>query len=312
MAINQENYLEVARGRYTEQFKQKPNFDALIETWLQSSNTLQETLSQIDDIKYIDRAVGVQLDNIGDIVGQPRLLIDADLIAFFGFQGLSISRSYGDLNDSSLGGRWRSLGESSTGNILLSDDEYRLFIRAKIIRNTTVATSEDIIASIKFLFQADKVHLIENEAPASYRVAIGARLTQTEKNLLKYSYLDGVDRTLIVKPAGVNVDLYSEYDPSQFFAFSGVSGAQGYGDLREVADYVPYYESFGFFGFEGAEFAESFGDVNDPRIGSRWKSLGESDDANNIIYDGPIKRIEYRDPNNTTLTVGGKYSSIVN
>jgi len=312
MAIEKQDYLKIARNRYTQQFKDKINFDKLIYTWLQQSLSIQDTLSSIDDIKYIDRATGVQLDNIGEIVGQPRLLIDADLIAFFGFQGLSISRSYGDLNDPSKGGRYKSYGESSTGNILLSDTEYRLFIKAKIIRNTTVATTEDVIESVKFLFSADKVHLIEGENPASYSVSVGKLLSQQEKNLIKYAYQEGVKRTLIVKPAGVNVDNYREFDPESFFAFQGVSGAKGYGDIKEIADYVPYYESYGLFGFEGAEFAASYGDVNDPSVGSRFKSLGEPADVNNILYNGPVKKIKYKNPNVTTLSQGGYYSSIVN
>lgn len=462
MAIDKENYLEIARSRYTQQFKDKPNFDKLIATWLEESEDLQSTISAIDDIKYIDKCSGVQLDNIGEIVGQPRLLIDADLIAFFGFTGQSISRSYGDLNDASKGGRWYSLDESTTGNISLQDTEYRLFLKAKIIRNTTVATTEDVIDSLKFLFGASKVHLIEGESPATYSAAIGAVLSQQEKNLLKYDYQEGVKRTLVVKPAGVRVDNYREFNPEQFFGFQGVREAKGFGDLKEIADYVPYYETFGmygfgsieqiastseevttqtfqyspesvieinpayegplgYFGFSGAEGAKgfgdlnstdyqtmgryrsieqdpndfglvndfveipiskgnvqitvyldnsvmtqdqysigdnrvyfnsphdvgsivkaeqsevftnttttyslndpsqdeltrvanesSFGDINNPSIGSRYKSFGESDDTNNIIYEGPIKKIEYINPEVTTLSVGGYYSSIVN
>ena len=57
---------------------------------------------------------------------------------------------------------------------------------------------------------------------------------------------------------------------------------------------------------------ETYGDVNDPSIGSRWKSLSEPDDANNIIYEGSVKQIEYKDPNVTSLSEGGYYSSIIN
>lgn len=410
MAIEKQEYLPIARGRYTQQFKDKPNIDKLITTWLSGSLELQETVSDIDDIKYIDRASGEQLDNIGEIVGQPRVLIDADLIAFFGFQGLSLSRSYGDLNDPSAGGRWKSLNESSTGNIALADNEYRLFIRAKILRNKTVATTEDVIESIKFLFQADRVNLLEDTGPASYRVAIGKKLSQLEKNLLQYDYQDGVKRSLVVKPAGVGAGNFSEFDPEQFFSFEGVRGGKGYGDLKEVGEYVPYFASYGMFGYgdlediadvtinyaykttakhttrvlesdeigvdipfsnqvkevyvDGAftdsyivsqnrvtfpyelaagtpitvverhaqevitssysfkdpsvttlsrtQYESPFGDVNDPQQGSRYRSLGESFDANNVLYSGPIKKLEYDDPNITELTeTGGYYSSII-
>ena len=412
MSIEIKDYVDIARGRYTEQFKNKPNFDSLIYTWLQQSEELQQVVSGISDIKFIERAEGQQLDNIGEIVGQSRLLIDANLIDFFGFEGISIARSYGDLDDRTKGGRWKSLGEKATGNITLSDDEYRLFLKSKIIRNSTTATTEDVIASAKFLFQADKVHLIEGEKPACYSIAIGKRLTQQEKSLLKYSYVDGVDRAFLVKPAGVCVQNYREFDPQNFFAFQGVRGAKGYGDILEVAEYTPYYESYGMYGYgdlkdiaetfmtienslfkkattryvgedgdkdvdmpynssytsevyvEGAlsnnhflssnrvsfpyelskgtkvtlvgmhaqevketryelkdpnvteltrkNYESSFGDVDHPDVGSRFKSLGEDGSDNNIYYDGHIKKIEYKDPDVTKLTIGGIYSSIIN
>lgn len=460
MAISKKDYLDIARGRVTQQFKDKPNFDKLLRTWLKDPEDLQNTLSDIDDMKFIDKAEGVQLDNIGAIVGQPRLLVDADLIAFFGFQGKSISRSYGSLDDPSEGGRWKGLEEETTGNIELSDKEYRLFIKAKIIRNRADATTESVIESIKFLFQASKVHLLEGESPACYRVAIGSKLSQQEKNLVKYSYQDGVERTLLVKPAGVCFKNFSEFDPDNFFGFEGVVGAKGFGNLLEVGSYEPYYETFGmmgygnlrdiadvsiersyrtetlvsealgdgstfvniplrisqkdnaallpYFGFEGDPAAQSYGslydsslgsrwrsyyesvrgnvqvndvevfvggsfegnfvagrnsisfsetiprgtpvhaiqrfgqevttteytfkdpektliepfgntrslgDVNRPSLGSRYRSLGENDTANNILYEGPLKHISYDPPAETyqdvTLTEGGTYSSII-
>jgi hypothetical protein len=410
MAIDKQQYLDIARERYTQQFKEKSNIDRLVATWLSGSEEIQDVLSDVDDIKYIDKASGIQLDNIGEIVGQPRILIDADLIAFFGYQGLSISRSYGDLNDASKGGRWKALEESSTGNITLNDPEYRLFIRAKILRNKTVATTEDVIESIKFLFQAERVHLLEDTGPASYRVAIGKVLSQQEKNLIRYEYQDGVKRNLLVKPAGVGFDDFSEYNPEQFFGFDGVSGVKGYGTLLEVGEYVPYFTSFGMFGYgdlrdiadvniyydytmssrhttrgvsrdgdsvdipisntvqevyvDGAftdsytvsknrvtfpyeltagtpvtvverfgqevittdytfkdpavttlsrrQYESSFGDVNDPQKGSRYRSLGEPQGANNILNTGPIKKLKYFDNDATELTeTGGYYSSII-
>jgi len=339
MSIEIKDYVDIARGRYTEQFKNKPNFDSLVYTWLQQSEELQQVVSGISDIKFIERAEGQQLDNIGEIVGQSRLLIDANLIDFFGFEGISIARSYGDLDDRTKGGRWKSLGEKATGNITLSDDEYRLFLKSKIIRNSTTATTEDVIASAKFLFQADKVHLIEGEKPACYSIAIGKRLTQQEKSLLKYSYVDGVDRAFLVKPAGVCVQNYREFDPQNFFAFQGVRGAKGYGDLKDIAET--------FMTIENSLFKKAttryVGEDGDKDVDMPYNSSYTSEvyvegalsnnhflSSNRVSFPYELSkgtkvtlvgmhaqevketRYELKDPDVTKLTIGGIYSSIIN
>ena len=44
----------------------------------------------------------MQLDILGDIVGQPRVLIDTALLEYFAF-GVLDGKSYGDLNDRGVG-----------------------------------------------------------------------------------------------------------------------------------------------------------------------------------------------------------------
>lgn len=238
MTIESKDYLELSRARYTQQFKNRGNVDSLVKTWLDGTEAIQKTQSAIDDIKYIDRVHGTNLDNIGDIVGQPRTLVDASLLPYFGFGGDPSSHSYGSLTDPTVGGRWRSLKDNQDGgNIELADDLYRMFIRAKIVRNRTIATPEDVIDSIKFVLQADWVQLHEGPAPATISISIGKNLSETEKNFIRYSYKDGVNRTLFVKPAGVRLDYYKVYSPENAFAFQGFPNAKGFGDIRDIAYY---------------------------------------------------------------------------
>lgn len=265
MAIDSKDYLEISKGRYTQQFKSKPNFNALVKTWLGATDDIQKNLSDIDDIKYIDRASGKNLDNIGDIVGQDRILVDVLLLPFFGYLGNPQSRSYGDLGDASIGGRWRSVGERLAGNVTLEDDEYRLFIRSKIVRNTTLATPEDTILSTEYILQSDGIELVEGPGPAMFSINIGKILTEFEKALLKYSYTDQVERTLIIKPAGVRIDHIMSYDPDSYFGFQGVPGVRGYGDILEVARYGT--------GEDGAEFDYIDPDSTTLQVGGKFAEI---------------------------------------
>ena len=83
MAINDfsiVDYLEEGRSRVTEQFKDKNVFDKYLQLLLGGKIELQEVFRQLMQERSIDTATGAQLDIIGDIVGQPRELIDLSLI----------------------------------------------------------------------------------------------------------------------------------------------------------------------------------------------------------------------------------------
>ena len=115
-------YLEVARERVTEQFKRKEVFDKYLQILLAGDMDIQETLEELMQLRSIDTAVGVQLDNIGEIVGQPRELLEADLYEYFGFQGAPNAQSMGTSGDPSVGGLFYSYGTPFGGNVNLDDE----------------------------------------------------------------------------------------------------------------------------------------------------------------------------------------------
>ena len=63
------DYLTVARSRYTQQFKDKPVFDAYVKIVMQEIAELQTAFKDLKQLRDLDNAVGVQLDVVGDIVG---------------------------------------------------------------------------------------------------------------------------------------------------------------------------------------------------------------------------------------------------
>lgn len=241
-----QDYLEVARSRVTEQFKDADIFDRYIQLLLGGKIELQEVFRQLMQERSIDTAVGAQLDIIGEIVGQPRELIDTALLTYFAYLGYPDAESFGDLNDSGLGGYYRGINEPLAGNTLLNDEQYRLFIKAKIIKNSTNATPNQLLDFIKFVFGSSQNQLTE-EGDASYTLLVGKELSTFEKTMLTYvSYSSGYPSRFVPKPIGVRVN-YGTYISGEAFAFQGVSGAKGYGDLTIIAVMGGYGDEYGMF-----------------------------------------------------------------
>ncbi len=231
MAVNQfdrEDYLEVARERVTEQFKEKPVFDRFLQVLLSGKFDIQNALEDLQTLRSLDTATGKQLDIIGDIVGRPRGLVYQDIFNYFGFAGTERAGSFGSLSDPTVGAPWYSVS-APTGNAREpSDEEYRMILKAKIIKNRTNSTPEQVIEAYKFVFGVPEVFL-EEYAPAAVRIGIGKILTNVERSLL---FDLGGAGALLPKTIGVNYT-YTEFQAGRVFATEGFPGGQGVGDLND-------------------------------------------------------------------------------
>lgn len=232
-----QQYLEVARSRVTQQFMLEPDgtgatvFDKYLQLLLGGKIELQQVFQDLMQKRSIDTATGAQLDIVGEIVGQPRELIDTALLTYFAYLGYPNAKSFGDLDNPSVGGPYRGVNDPLAGNTLLSDEQYRLFIKAKIIKNNTNVTPNQLLEFIEFVFGSSSNQLIE-EGDASYTLLIGKELSDFERVLLTYvSYSSGYPSRFVPKPIGVRVN-YGTYVANGAFAFQGVPGAKGYGDLN--------------------------------------------------------------------------------
>ena len=253
-------YLDEARSRVTEQFKDKPMFDKFVQLMLANNINIQFALKDLMQKRSIDTAQGIQLDIIGNIVGQPRTLLSTSLIRYFAFQGYPEAQSIGDIGDATIGGSFFNFGDPLSGNTLLNDEQYRLFIKAKIIKNSTTATAEEMIKFIRFVYGAPLVVIAQGKA--EFTLLVGKQLTSFERLLLTYSSdVQGFDAPFIPKPIGVRVNL-GEYDGNNFFAFEGVPNAEGFGDMSGTYGYgLEYGLEYGDSDFSlsgGGKFATIF------------------------------------------------------
>lgn len=222
------NYLAEARERVTEQFKNKEIFDKYLQLLISEQSELQRQLRMLMQLRSIDTASGKQLDQIGEIVGRPRGLLSAEAFKFFGFTGDPQAGSMGSRTDAQVGSPFWSLGTSKTGNREPTDEEYRLLIKAKIIKNTTKSTTEDTIFAFRFLFSVGQA-FIDEHGPAKVRIGIGKLLSPVEKGLLfEFKGTGG----LLPKTAGVLYE-FLEFQSTRVFATQGFPGAYGCGDLND-------------------------------------------------------------------------------
>lgn len=66
------DHVEQGLSRLPEQFKDKPNIEGILTSWLTSVQVTEDRLFDLLNFRSIDTAIGVQLDYIGKIVGCER------------------------------------------------------------------------------------------------------------------------------------------------------------------------------------------------------------------------------------------------
>lgn len=227
-SYEEKDYLKEMRDRVTFAFEDKPVFDKFLQLFADASLELQDAMRALMQDRSIDTAEGAQLDIIGNIVGQPRVLLAAEIMDYFGFNEVPTAQSFGDLNDPSAGGIWWDLNTNLAGDVELTDNQYRIFIKAKIMRDTTRATPEDIIEFIKFVFGAKVVQITSDGGAKQSLLIVGGNLSNFELTLLGYHYGKPTITYFLPKALGTEF-AFGSVPGDNFFAYLGVPHADGYG-----------------------------------------------------------------------------------
>lgn len=217
------DHLVLGISRLATQYREADNLIDYLEIFLRQSNEIETAINDTIVERFIDTATGTQLDIIGAIVGQSREASDAETAVFFGFEGDFGSVGFGDINDPSVGGRFIGVGEPPITTRLLTDEEYRVFIKARIIKNHSSGTIEDVVAQLNLIFPDVKVLVVEGNA--SYEVSIGKELSTNEKLIF-------LDSDILIKPVGVQVSYVAEFT-NDAFSFAGVPDGAGFGDVND-------------------------------------------------------------------------------
>lgn len=224
------DYLEIARERYTEQFKNKEVFDRYIQLLIYGQQQLQEVYRDLIQGRSLDTSEGAQLDIIGELIGLPRgvLPVSAWDTSYFGFLDVPNSLPMADLDVASEAGIFFDLSDQTEGNITWNDTLYRQFLKAKIFANTSNGTPEELIAATKSILDVTYVELIEN-GNANLVIGFNRILSYVEKYILKGV---GELQSLLPIPIGVGAE-YIESDEN-YFGFEETVGSLGFASFEEV------------------------------------------------------------------------------
>lgn len=201
-----EDYLGLARERYTDYFQEMVVFDKYIELVHTQLEDIQECLKDMMQRRWVETARGVQLDNIGEIVGQPRDLFESVIIYYFGFQGASGAQSYGTVNNPAIGGRYKSVNDPFFGNRYLNDSEYRALIKIKILKNNTKGLINEFVEMTRILYSVDTVTY--TEADGTITINIGRDFN--DPNLSFFKGLDEIQLAERYLPLPIGIKL--EFD----------------------------------------------------------------------------------------------------
>lgn len=211
-----------ARSRVATQYTESAKFLAALSKLAAQVQDLEDALLSVQQITDIDTAAGVNLDVIGDIVGVSRYIPNSLLIPFFGFDDTAAGNIFGEEENPSLGARFRDEDEPYTATSVLGDPEFRLLIRAKILKNHAIGTNEDILAGMQYIFQG-ALNVVEDVGGMKIRAGIGRNLTLIEQTLI--STLD-----LLPRPNGVRISNVVTFQPSAYFGFDDQPTAKGFDD----------------------------------------------------------------------------------
>lgn len=227
-----ENHIERIRSRVTYAWEEKRVFDSLLRLAGQELGELEEAFRALKQDRTIDTAKGKQLDLIGKIVGQPREIIDAEMLEYFSYQGVPLGQAFGDLQDASKGGIYYDMTNPLYGEVLLTDDEYRLFIKAKIFKDNSRGTPDEVVEFMKFVFKADKTFIYE-DSYAQFNLMVIGNLSFFQRTLLRYWVQKTIyESWFIPKPIGVDIIIGLSPSIETPFAFRGFPDSDGFSDIQ--------------------------------------------------------------------------------
>lgn len=131
------------------QYRDSPVLRALITELLREYEVIGSVLESLRSRLDIDASEGVQLDGIGEIVGQPRPLTEEidpdDVFAFAGGTGLGFS----GIGREDIGGRFQGVDGLVIGP--MPDADYRLLLKATIFSNYADSTVDAVAQYITFV-----------------------------------------------------------------------------------------------------------------------------------------------------------------
>ena len=126
------------------QYRTKPKALGTIRAIYSETDNTFRNIIQVADILNIDKATGYALDLVGRHVGVFRVLPTAIAKEYFGWLEDDTALSF------NVGEFYRN-GDALHASVVLNDNDYRFFIKARITKNYQNGEISNIVNSIKFI-----------------------------------------------------------------------------------------------------------------------------------------------------------------
>ncbi|TGA85234.1 DUF2612 domain-containing protein [Pseudomonas aeruginosa] len=181
--------------RIYAQYRDKPKAVAWYEIARKLGGSIEAAAQAVRKSYDIDTAVGEQLNVIGRIVVAPRSFVGS----------IPMNPALFDLTDGDEfgddGAMFSALTIDQGGQ--LSDDLYRLVIKAKIIKNNGDATIENILDGMNFLLPRADVLRVTDGEDMSFSIEFYGQITSLERYAL-------LNEGLVPKPQAVRFNGFLE------------------------------------------------------------------------------------------------------
>jgi hypothetical protein len=172
--------------------REAPNYlkmlDALTEAFTRQQAVSRSLVGHFD----LDKAIGAQLDIIGQWIGSTRRIFAPIEDYFFTLDSETLGFNYG---------YWKNRYDSEFGFVDLDDDNFRTVLRAKIGANNWNGTSQtlpDILQSI-YPKKDILISFIDNQDMTMTVTVKGKSISTITKEIIRQGYL-------AIKPAGITVN----------------------------------------------------------------------------------------------------------
>jgi hypothetical protein len=144
----------------TSEHNQQSNFMQLVGLHAGAAADVTAALALMPGNFNLATAIGAQLDQIGQWIGQSRYIPFVLIPDFFGFAEAGSppvpdpgpQLPWGEFTNPSIGGVWYGFGETFSGTDVLNDAQYRVVLAARIIRNQSNGRLADLEAGLQLIF----------------------------------------------------------------------------------------------------------------------------------------------------------------
>lgn len=221
--------LDEGHKRLLWQFRNSDNICEILTIIFSEIQILFDAIIDDLDKRQLAKATGEQLNVIGRIVGQDRIVVSAST-QFFGWDDTPNALPWAErIGDQVIGGgRWKEIGEPTTGTKELTDGEYRRFIIAKILRNNMQYASACELQNIaNIILQSVEQTKVMTIAPAvvQYHFKSPGGLSNDEKVLIGVDTSDNKadHQRIITAGAGIKIEKYTQHTGDRVFAWADSS-----------------------------------------------------------------------------------------